>query len=225
MTVFVTASADGKIASPTGESRLSCPFDKRRQHMLRALHDAVMVGARTVARDDPLLTVRLVNQPSPTRIVVDGKLSSPLQARVFNTPEVPTIVITSAEAPHHKVKALMEKGVKIIIAASEGTDIIMSDALSKLWTVGIRSILVEGGGNLIWRLFKEGLVDEYRVTVSPFIIGGSKSITPVEGEGFKKVEDWVKLELLGHDVCDCGKEIHLIYRVLRNRLLGDPISK
>ncbi len=193
--------------------------------MLRALHNAVMVGARTVARDDPLLTVRLVNQPSPTRIVVDGKLSSPLQARVFNTPEVPTIVITSAEAPAHKVKALEEKGVKIVIAESEGTDIIMSDALSKLWTIGIKSILVEGGGNLIWKLFKESLVDEYRVTISPYIIGGSKSTTPVEGEGFNRLEDWVKLELIDHIICDCGQEIHLVYRVLRNRLLGESMSK
>ena len=206
-------SADGKISSPTGESRLSCPHDKMRLHSLRAINDAVMIGANTAIKDNPNLTVRYVKGSNPIRVLVDGKLKVPLNLKLFNTREAPTVVLTSSHAPKGKVKSLESKGVKVIVIQSTQPSIPLNEGLRKLYDLGIRSLLVEGGGNLIWSLFKEKLVDELRVTISPYIIGGEKSITPVEGQGLPSLKDWIKLRLINHLICECGQEIHLIYRV------------
>ncbi len=215
VTVFVTMSADGKIASRSRESRLSCPDDKRRLHRLRAMHDAVMVGANTVIIDDPRLTVRYIDGANPLRVVVDGALRSPSNARVFDIGEAPTTVFTSVNAPAERMESLRLRGVKVIsLEPVEGKyGLKMGDVLNYLYMDGIRTLLVEGGGNLIWRLFKERLVDEYRVTISPYILGGHEAVTPVEGEGFGPLSDWVRLELISQTLCGCGQEVHLIYRV------------
>ena len=206
-------SADGKIASKSYESHLSCPFDKRRLHELRASHDAVAVGANTVIKDNPELTVRFVKGKNPTRVIIDGKLRSPLNSKVFNVSLAPTVLITSPIAPPEKIEQLRKRGITIInIKASRGK-IPLKVALRKLHELGIRTLLVEGGGNLIWNFFHEGLVDEYRVTISPFIIGGRKAITPVEGSGFAKLKEWVRLELVNYFLCECGEEVHLVYKV------------
>ena len=186
---------------------------------MRAKNDAVMIGANTAIRDDPRLTVRYVNYPNPVRVVIDGKLKAPTSLRIFNTSEAPTILITSSTAPHDKVEELSRKGVNIIVAESDGSNIVLADALRKLRDAGIKSVLVEGGGELIWGLFREGLVDEYRVTISPYIIGGRDAVTPVGGEGFRHLDEWVKLELVRYILCECGQEVHLVYKVCNNRLL------
>ncbi|MEM3326316.1 MAG: dihydrofolate reductase family protein, partial [Thermoproteus sp.] len=85
---------DGRIASKTGFSRLSCPIDLKRLHALRAKVDAVLVGARTVLVDNPRLTVRYVEGRNPIRVVVDGSLSLPPDLRVFDK-SAPTIVLTT----------------------------------------------------------------------------------------------------------------------------------
>ncbi|RLF21566.1 MAG: 2,5-diamino-6-(ribosylamino)-4(3H)-pyrimidinone 5'-phosphate reductase, partial [Thermoprotei archaeon] len=81
--VFSTMTVDGRIASRTRFSQLSCPHDLRRLHELRASSDAVMVGANTVIIDDPSLRLKYVEGRNPDRIVVDGLLRTPLSARVY----------------------------------------------------------------------------------------------------------------------------------------------
>ncbi len=209
--VYVTSSVDGKIASRTGDSRLSCPYDLRRLHRLRASLDAVMVGAGTVIADDPRLTVRYVRGRNPARVVVDGRLRSPLTARLFNDGEARTIVLTSGAGDEGKAEELRRRGVEVVVAG-KGPRLSGSEILSALARLGIRSVLVEGGGDLIWSLVREGLVDEFRVTISPFIIGGAGAKTAVEGEGFGEREEWLGLTLANYFLCECGEEIHLIYR-------------
>ncbi len=214
VTAFVTMSVDGKIASRSGESRLSCPFDKKRLHELRAMSDGVMVGANTVKIDDPLLTPRLVQvEKPPARIVVDGKLTLTPTYRVFKVKDAPTYLITSSKTPESKLRKFEDIGVNVIKAPEKDSEVNLNYALSELYGKGIKHILVEGGGNLIWSLLKQNLIDEFRVTISPFIIGGKAAVTPVEGEGFTNLGSWVRLELLNYFLCECGQEIHLVYRV------------
>ena len=214
VTVFVTMSVDGKISSSTGESGLSCPYDRKRLHTLRAINDAVMIGANTALIDNPKLTVRYVKGSNPVRVLVDGSLRVPLSLKIFDITHAPTIVLTSSKAPPDKIRNLLERGVKVITIRSINSKISLNEGLQKLYDDGIKSLLVEGGGELIWSLFRENLVDEFRVTISPYIIGGRDSITPVGGEGFSPADEWVKLKLINHFVCECGQEIHLIYRVI-----------
>lgn len=207
----MTSSVDGKIASRTGDSRLSCPYDLRRLHSLRASLDAVMVGAGTIIADDPRLTVRYVRGRNPVRVVVDGRLRSPISARVFSDGEARTVVLTSEAGEGGKAEELRRRGVEVVVAG-RGPRLSGSEILSALSRIGIRSVLVEGGGDLIWSLVREDLVDEFRVTISPFIIGGEAARTAVEGEGFGGRDEWLGLTLVNHFLCECGEEIHLIYR-------------
>lgn len=212
--IYTTMSVDGKIASKTGDSRLSCPYDKLRLHSMRSVVDGVMVGANTIIRDDPQLTVRLVKGRNPARIVIDGSLKIPLNARVLDVNVAPTIVITSSVAELGKVEQLRRLGVDVVVIESESTHIDMSKALRTLYEKGLKDLLAEGGGTLLWSLISQRLVDELRVTVSPYVIGGRNSVSLVEGEGFGYFSEWLRLKLVSHKICECGDEIHLVYRVV-----------
>jgi len=211
--VYATMSVDGKIASKTGDSRLSCPYDKLRLHSMRSIVDGVMVGANTVIRDNPQLTVRLVEGRNPVRVVVDGSLKIPLNAKVLDVSVAPTIIVTSSAADTGKIDQLRRLGVDIVIIESESTQVDMSKALKILYEKNLRDLLVEGGGTLLWSLISQRLVDEFRITVSPYVIGGRNSVSLVGGEGFGNSSEWLRLKLVSHKVCECGDEIHLIYRV------------
>lgn len=211
--IYATMSVDGKIASKTGDSRLSCPYDKLRLHSMRSIVDGVMVGANTIIRDDPQLTVRLVKGRNPVRIIVDGSLRIPLNAKVLDVNVAPTIIITSSVAESGKVGQLRRLGVDVVVVESESTQIDMSKALRILYEKGLRDLLVEGGGTLLWSLISQRLVDELRITVSPYVIGGRNSVSLVEGEGFGYFSEWLRLKLVNHKICECGDEVHLVYKV------------
>lgn len=211
--VFSTMTADGKIASKTRFSQLSCPADLKRLHRLRAECGAVMVGANTVIIDDPSLRLKYFEGPNPVRVVVDGRLRSPVNARVFDTRISRTILLTTEAAPAEKVEELRRRGVEVVVFPG-GPIIDMKIAMEKLYQLGVRRLLVEGGGTLTWHLFKDGVVDEFRVTIAPFVFGGVESVSIVMGNGFETTEDAVKLKLLNVEVCECGNEVHIAYKVL-----------
>ncbi len=223
--VYVTSSVDGKIASRTGESRLSCPYDLKRLHRLRSECDAVMVGAKTIIVDDPLLTVRYVKGKNPIRVVIDGTLRSPLNSRVFNDKSAKTVVYTSTLAPRGKVLELKRLGIEVFVMTAKGGDgtLRLSDVLRHMYEVlGVRKLLIEGGGTLLWHVFREGLVDEVRITISPYIVGGEKAVTVVSGRGFGAKSEWVRLKLKSVRLCECGNEVHLIYEVVRGTTREAP---
>ena len=205
-------TVDGKIASRTRYSKLSCPHDLRRLHELRARSDGVMVGANTVIIDDPSLRVKYVKGKNPARIVVDGLLRTPLKARVYTLKTAKTLVLTTAMAPRDKIKALRKMGVEVI-EFSGGPPINMRKAMEELYCRGLRRVVVEGGGELLWSLFKDSVVDELKITISPFIFGGKDSVSLVMGEGFSTTEDARKLKLVNVGVCRCGEEVNLEYKV------------
>ena len=212
--VYSTMTVDGRLASKTRFSQLSCPHDLRRLHELRAWSDAVMVGANTVIIDDPSLRVKYVHGRNPDRVVVDGLLRTPVSARVYTLKTAKTIVFTTRRAPIDKVEALKELGVEVIVVGDE-PPIDMRLVMEALYDRGYRRVMAEGGGTLLWSLFKDSVVDELWVTLAPYIFGGRDAVSLVEGEGFCSTEDAVKLEPLSLKLCECGKEVHIRYRVLR----------
>ena len=218
MIVFSTTTIDGRIASPTGYSKLSCPYDLKRLHSLRAKVDAVMVGANTVIKDNPKLTVRLVKGRNPIRVIVDGNLRTPINAEVYNVSEAKTILITSTKAEKEKVQVLKKKGViAIVLKDMGGGRVNLVEALNSLYKLGIRRILVEGGGRLNWSLIRENLVNEIRITIAPYIFGNG--ISMFQGEGFKDTKESPKLKLVNVFKCECGNEIHVIFKVMDH---GNP---
>ncbi len=211
---FSTTSADGRIASSTRYSILSCIFDKTRLYVLRGSVNAVMVGAGTVEADNPRL-VRRIGQARPYyRIVVDGRLRLTPDYRVFDTNEAPTILVTSSDAPPEKLTRFRDAGVEII-RAGRGPRLNLREALWVLLeSYGVRSILVEGGGILAWSLYRERVVDEYRVTITPVIFAAGRGvIEDPEHRGFASWEESPRLEMRCHELCPCGHCIHIVYRV------------
>ena len=194
MTLSAAISLDGKIATKSGDSAFSSRQDKVRVHRLRAKSDAILVGKNTIDVDDPLLTVRHARGKNPTRIVLDSRAEILPTSKIIKTSNrVPTIIVVSKSAPKKNLEKLGRYPVKIILAGKNKVEI--KKLLQILYKQKIRTVLLEGGGTTNWEFIKKGLVDKVIVTVTPYMTGGTKAITLVEGEGFSKIVDSFKLKL------------------------------
>ena len=198
---------DGKIATAAGDSGISCTKDLDRLHELRASVDAVMVGVGTVLADDPSLTVRRAKGKNPIRIIIDSAARTPPQAKALDSSSR-TIIATARGAPRGGVKRLSAAGAEIVQIGEKEVD--LPKLLEKLYSLGVRRLLLEGGSTLNWAMLSRGLVDELRVAVAPRIVGGVRAKTLVGGEGFAKVSDGVRLEL--SRVSRVGEDLLLTYR-------------
>lgn len=208
-------SLDGKIASRKGRFRFSSSKDRKRVHRLRSKLDAVMVGLKTVQVDNPKLTVRHAQGRNPARIIVDTFARTPLYSHIVKTAtQIPTIIGVSEKAPMNRVRSLEKAGVKILFAGRQ--NLVDLPVLTKrLRRLGIKTILLEGGGTLNWNMLKQGLVDEVSVAISPQIIGGKDSITLVEGEGAATKRETIKLRLV--KIRHVDHDLVLSYLVLGRR--------
>ncbi len=192
-------TVDGKLTLSKGVSskeimKFMDEEANRYLHETRAKVDGIMVGAETIRTDNPYLTVRYVSGKNPTRIIPTSTAYIPPDANILKK-DSPTIIVTTEKAPEERVKALSEK-VEVIIAGKEEVDLIKM--MDILYNRGIRNLMVEGGSTLNWNLIKNGLVDEIRIIHMPFIVGGTDTPTLVGGEGFKSLEEVVKLKLRAH---------------------------
>lgn len=185
-------SMDGKIATRTGKSNLSSKKDLVRVHNLRKSVDAILIGKNTVNVDNPLLTVRYVKGKNPIRIILDPTGSLSPKSKVIRTAKkIPTMLVVSENASRN-VEKLVAKGVQVIRCGKKKINI--KKLLRILGKRSIKRILVEGGGTTNWYFFKEKLVDEIIITVTPYILGGSTAISLVEGIGFGNISNQFKLK-------------------------------
>jgi riboflavin-specific deaminase-like protein len=163
----IAQSLDGCIATASGASHwISGPEDIVHTHRLRALFDAVVIGAGTVRADDPQLTTREVEGPSPVRIVLDTDRRLDGRYRVFNDgPETLLLcasdVVSDARVGKADVLKLPRAGKGLNIAA----------VIATLSQRGLRRIFVEGGGITVSRFLAAGALDRLHVTIAPMLIG------------------------------------------------------
>lgn len=205
-------SLDGKIATYTGDSRMSSPQDLRRVHRLRASVDAIMVGLRTLLNDDPKLTVKFFHGTNPSRIIVDSNARTPLSSYVVRTAkDTPTIIAVTTSADRTKVDRLQQRGVRVL-SCGKGPQVSLPLLLKRLKSLGIVRLLLEGGGELNWNMLNQGLVDEITVAISPRIIGGNTATSLADGKGSAFVKDGVKLKLVG--TARYGPDLVVTFRVL-----------
>jgi 2,5-diamino-6-(ribosylamino)-4(3H)-pyrimidinone 5'-phosphate reductase len=190
--ISAAISIDGKIATRTGRSNLSSKKDLIRVHNLRKNVDAILVGKNTVDIDDPLLTVRYVKGKNPIRVILDPQGNLSPKSKVIKTAkETPTILVTQENATKN-VEKFVAMGIQVIKCGKKKIDI--KKLLKILGNKGIKRIIVEGGGTTNWYFFKERLVDEIVITVTPYVLGGSNAISLVEGIGFEKISNSFKLK-------------------------------
>lgn len=179
-------SLDGRIATDSGHSHyVTGPLDIRRLHRLRALVDAVIVGAGTIAADDSRLTVREAEGDNPVRVVIDPNGRLDRSRQVFRDGAAPTVVIrrrreqvpgrppltrdTSARGRHQSARCTV-----IDLPAGPTGTIEPRDVLAALRDRGCRRFLIEGGGVTVSRFLDAGVVDRLHVAVAPLLIGSGR---------------------------------------------------
>jgi diaminohydroxyphosphoribosylaminopyrimidine deaminase/5-amino-6-(5-phosphoribosylamino)uracil reductase len=177
VTLKLATSLDGRIATASGESRwITGPLARRRTHLLRATHDAILVGTATVLADDPQLTCRLpgLEHRSPVRVALDRDLVIPPTVRlVAEAGTVPTWLVTAPGSDPERRAVLRQAGVTIIEAAPDAAGRIdLGDALRRLGERGLTRVLVEGGGRLAAALLRAGLADRLVWLHAPLLLGG-----------------------------------------------------
>lgn len=169
-------SLDGRIATETGASHyITGRADIRRLHRLRALVDAVIVGAGTVAADDPRLTVREVEGENPVRVVIDPEARLDPQRRLFHDGAARTVLVRRAPQGMTRARAMGDE----IIVPSWGDGLLeLAELVEALREQGLTRVLVEGGGITVSRFLAAGVLDRLHVTVAPMLIGsGRPSVT------------------------------------------------
>lgn len=166
-------SLDGFIATHSGDSRyVTGDENMRHMHRLRALCDAVVVGAGTVAADDPKLTTRHVSGPNPLRVVIDPMARLSSQFHVFQDGDAPTLYIYARRYVSGTAPAPGQADVLAVGDGPNGPD--LAEIVAALRARGCARIFVEGGGVTVSAFLAAGLLDRVQVTVAPMFIGGGR---------------------------------------------------
>lgn len=173
VTLCYAQSWDGSITIRPGEAlALSGDASMRLTHLLRSLHQGILVGIGTVLADNPQLTVRECEGVSPQAIVLDSAVRIPENARLCQRQGQKCWVVTSVDQPE-----ISRQDIELIrVASSAENELDLEQVLAILWQKGVRSVMVEGGAKVINAFIKAGLADAIVLTVAPRLVGGYKAI-------------------------------------------------
>jgi diaminohydroxyphosphoribosylaminopyrimidine deaminase / 5-amino-6-(5-phosphoribosylamino)uracil reductase len=208
VTLKVAQTLDGKIADDHGESKwISSSHSRRYVHELRSKYDAVLIGAGTVKKDDPNLTVRLVEGRNPYRIVIDTCLSIKSTNKLYlNNSDKKLIIITSVHSINrkNKIKRISNCGAHLIfVNEEEKNKLNLKEVLKELGKMHISSILVEGGREVFTSFIKKNLFDDLLLFICPKILGAGLPV--INNIGIKSIRNALKtkignFEKIGDDI-------------------------
>ena len=214
--VNVAMSADGKLSTrERRQVKISGNDDFARVDRLRAGCDAVMVGIGTVLADDPSLTVKSPEYKAerqrsgrpehPARVVIDSGARTPPDAAILTKGDGVRVVAVSERADPAQVSVLRTKAT-VIVAGENEVDLVR--VLNELGAMGIRHLMVEGGGTLIAGLIRADLVDEIYTYIGSIVIGGKDAPTLADGPGWIQEADFARLALADVARMDDGILLH-----------------
>jgi len=210
ITLSGAITLDGKLATRTGDSKLSTKKDKIRVYKLRSKVDAIIIGKNTAKTDDPLLSTHNIKGKNPIRVILDSNGTLDTNSRIIKTcSEIPTIIAVSKKAKPKNLEKLKKFPITILICGNDKINI--KNLLKILKQKKIKNILLEGGGITNWTFIKENLVDDIIITVTPYLVGGNTATTLVDGIGFSKIVGSTRLKL--KNVRKVKNEIILHYQL------------
>ncbi|PRY72255.1 RibD family protein [Halomonas ventosae] len=173
-------SLDGRIATESGHSHYINGLESRTHlHRLRALVDAVVVGACTACEDDPLLTVRHVSGRQPVRVILDPRGRVPATLRLLSEAEAPTLHLVGERVDIAPPAAAHVTRLRLPVG-SDG--FAPADVLEALAARGLMRVLIEGGGITVSRFLEAGVLDRLHLLVAPLLIGSGRpglAMTPI----------------------------------------------
>jgi diaminohydroxyphosphoribosylaminopyrimidine deaminase / 5-amino-6-(5-phosphoribosylamino)uracil reductase len=198
ITLKSAQTLDGKIADKKGNSKwITCQQSRKFVHELRTKYDAVLVGANTVNKDDPSLTVRFVEGRNPKKIIIDYELKSKLNKKIFLNNEGNNLILITSEINRakRKVSMLKKAGVDLIFMPSQLEDdtLNLKKALEEVAKRNISSVLIEGGNKIFTSFIHEKLFDDLYIFISPKILGVGLSF--VDYIGVKSISNSLVLKI------------------------------
>lgn len=185
VTLTYAQSLDGSIATSDG-SPLAISGDQSLSltHELRAMHDGILVGIGTVLADDPRLNVRRTDGQHPRPVILDSQLRFPPDARLLSCDGPDPIIATNESSPSASKQALEDRGATVLRLQCTGTGICLQTLMNALGDRGIRSLMVEGGTQVLTNFLRQQLVNHVIVTLAPMFVGGKHALQDVvEGRG------------------------------------------
>ena len=210
--INVAVTADGKMDTFERQgSAISSAHDKARVDQLRAKTDAVMVGGKTLLDEDPKLTVKSEElraeriarglAPNPIKVGIVSNAELNFDGNFLNAGGAQVVIFTTSRTSKEQIYSLKSRGVDVFILGDSRVD--LKQALEMLYSLGIRSLMVEGGGTLNFELLRLGLVDELTMYLAPMIFGGESAPTTAAGPGVVRGEA-IPLKLVDVEVHEDG---------------------
>ena len=213
VTVTYAQSIDGSIATRNREQLLLSSRDSMvLTHRLRASCDTILIGINTLLIDDPQLTVRLVEGENPRPIVLDSNLRIPARARIFQRDEHRCLLAGTTRNGYERITEVENMGGEVIRCRPDPRGKVdLPHLLDQLGQRGIRSVMVEGGSQVITSFLESRLVDQLIITISPRLVGG----LPVLGRSLSVGGSYPLLSHVSYHFC--GPDIVLWAQPLWNK--------
>ena len=210
--INVAVTADGKMDTYERHgAAISSATDKVRVDQLRAESDAVMVGGKTLLDEDPKLTVKSEAlraervarglTPNPIKVGIVTNAEGVADSDFLNFGSARVVIFTTDRTSKAQVEFLRSRNVEVYVHHSPRVD--LEKALHTLHELGVKRLMVEGGGTLNFELLRLGLVDELTMYVAPMIFGGESAPTLAAGAGLIRSEA-VPLKLIASEIHEDG---------------------
>jgi riboflavin-specific deaminase-like protein len=198
VTVSYAQSLDGSIATRNREQlELSSKESMVLTHRVRAVSDAILIGINTLLADDPQLTVRLAEGESPQPIVLDSSLRIPPTARLLDRTDRNCWLACTDSNSQQRCLQLQERGAELLCCGADREGRVnLFDLLGLLGRRGIKSVMVEGGSQVITSFIENRLVDKLIITIAPRLVGGLSVLDQTAG-----AHPLVTLESVSYQPC------------------------
>ncbi len=194
VTLKLATSIDGRTATRRGESKwITSAGSRMETRFERSSYDAILVGVETVLKDDPRLDARIGGPLEPARVVLDSRLRTPLRGRLLRTKDAGPVLFAHVGDPGSRGRRLLERGAGLLRCRARGPRVDVVDLLRRLFSLGMISVLVEGGSEVAGAFVDEGLVDAVDLRLAPILIGGTGATPAVGGQGVARLRDALRV--------------------------------